>query len=83
LLVAAGDARAIPRDARSWSACHRFMPAGEPVDGAFLLRRVDLCHLAFWLGLGAHFLDDDPRLSPLGEAVLAATAAAGVKSQET
>jgi hypothetical protein len=50
----------------------RFMPAGEPVDGAFLLRRVDLCHRAFWLGLGAHFLDDDPRLSPLSEAVLAA-----------
>jgi hypothetical protein len=50
----------------------RFMPTGEPVDRAFLLRRVDLCHLGFWLGLGAHFLDDDPRLAPLGEAVLAA-----------
>jgi hypothetical protein len=50
----------------------RFMPTGEPVDGAFLLRRVDLCHLGFWLGLGAHFLADDPRLAPLGEAVLAA-----------
>jgi hypothetical protein len=50
----------------------RFMPTGEPVDGAFLLGRVDLCHLGFWLGLGAHFLDDDPRLAPLGEAVLAA-----------
>jgi hypothetical protein len=50
----------------------RFMPTCEPVDGAFLLRRVDLCHLGFWLGLGAHFLDDDPRLAPLGEALLAA-----------
>jgi hypothetical protein len=50
----------------------RFMPTGEPVDGAFLVRRVDLCHLGFWLGLGAHFLDDDSRLAPLGEAVLAA-----------
>jgi hypothetical protein len=50
----------------------RFMPAGEPVEGAFLLRRVDLCHLGFWLGLGAHFLGDDPRLAPLGEAVLSA-----------
>ena len=34
----------------------RFMPPGEEVDGAFLLKRVDLCHLGFWLGLGAHFL---------------------------
>jgi hypothetical protein len=33
---------------------------------------VDLCHLGFWLGLGAHFLDDDPRLAPLGQAVLSA-----------
>ncbi len=50
----------------------RFMPPGEEVDGAFLLKRVDLCHLGFWLGLGAHFLGDDPRLPPLGRAVLSA-----------
>ena len=50
----------------------RFMPAGYDVDGAFLLKRVDLCHLGFWLGLGAHFLEEDPRLPPLGEAVLSA-----------
>jgi hypothetical protein len=50
----------------------RFMPTGEEVDQAFLLKRVDLCHLGFWLGLGAHFLDDDPRLPPVGEAVLSA-----------
>jgi hypothetical protein len=50
----------------------RFMPAGEAVDGAFLLRRVDLCHLGFWLGLGAYFLPGDPRLGPLSQAVLAA-----------
>jgi hypothetical protein len=50
----------------------RFMPPGEAVDGVFLLKRVDLCHLAFWLGLGAHVLGDDPRLSGLGDAVLAA-----------
>ncbi len=48
----------------------RFMPAGLDVDGAFLLKRVDLCHLGFWLGLGAHFLGEDPRLPPLGVAVL-------------
>jgi hypothetical protein len=50
----------------------RFMPPGEDVDGAFLLKRVDLCHLGFWLGLGAHFAGADPRLPPLGHAVLSA-----------
>jgi hypothetical protein len=50
----------------------RFMPEDAEVDGAFLLRRVDLCHLGFWLGLGSYFLDGDPRLAPLGEAVLSA-----------
>jgi hypothetical protein len=50
----------------------RFMPRGEEVDGAFLLRRVDLCHLGFWAGLGAYFLDGDPRVGPLAEAVLGA-----------
>jgi hypothetical protein len=48
------------------------MPPGEDVDGAFLLKRVDLCHLGFWLGLGAYFLDGDPRLGPLGQPVLGA-----------
>jgi hypothetical protein len=50
----------------------RFMRPGEDVDGAFLLRRVDLCHLGFWLGLGAYFLPDDVRLGPFAEAVLSA-----------
>jgi hypothetical protein len=50
----------------------RFMPPGEEVDGAFLLRRVDLCHLGFWLGLAAYFLPGDPRLAGLGRAVLGA-----------
>jgi hypothetical protein len=50
----------------------RFMPPGAEVDQSFLLKRVDLCHLGFWLGLGAHFLSGDPRLPALGEAVLSA-----------
>jgi hypothetical protein len=50
----------------------RFMPEGEDVDGAFLLERVDLCHLGFWLGLGAYFLENDPRLPSLGQAVMSA-----------
>ena len=55
----------------------RFMPVGAEVDGTFLLGRVDLCHLGFWLGLGAHFLEYDPRLAPLGEAVMRAQLADG------
>lgn len=51
----------------------RFLPPGEEVDGAFLLGRVDLCHLAFLLGLPTYFLDpDDPRLPPLADAILSA-----------
>jgi hypothetical protein len=50
----------------------RFMPPGDEVDGAFLLKRVDLCHLGFWVGLGAHFLGADPRLGPLGRAIIEA-----------
>jgi hypothetical protein len=55
----------------------RFMPAGQEVDGAYMLKRVDLCHLGFWLGLGAHFLREDPRLPALGAAVLSAQRDAG------
>ena len=55
----------------------RFMPPRKPVDGDFLLRRVDLCHLGFWLGLGSHLMPNDGRLPPLGEAVLRAQLADG------
>ena len=48
----------------------KFVPEGASVEA--LLKRVDLCHLGFWLGLGAHFVDDDARLPLLGEAVLSA-----------
>ena len=53
------------------------MPTGESVDSAFLLKRLDLCHLGFWLGLGAHFQPKDPRVPPLGAAVLSAQLADG------
>ncbi len=35
----------------------KFAPEGASVES--LLKRVDLCHLGFWLGLGAHFVDDN------------------------
>jgi hypothetical protein len=50
----------------------RFLPKGEGTDPEYLLKRVDLCHLGFWLGLTAYFLPEDPRVRPLGQAVLAA-----------
>ena len=55
----------------------RHLPQGPDTDPMYLLRRVDLCHLGFWLGLGAHFIPCDERLQPLGAAVLAAQYADG------
>jgi hypothetical protein len=73
LLVACG----LPEDHPSGRATTerilaRLMPPGEEVDGAFLLKRMDLCHLGFWTGLGTYFLRDDARLAPLAETVLSA-----------
>jgi hypothetical protein len=73
LLVACG----LPEDHPSGRASTerllgRFLATGQEVDGAFLLKRVDLCHLGFWLGLGSYFLGGDARLAPLGQAVLEA-----------
>jgi len=73
LLVALGLPEEHPSARRPLEALiGRFMPEGEEVDGAFILKRVDLCHLGFWLGLGAHLLPDDPRLPALGASVLSA-----------
>jgi hypothetical protein len=50
----------------------RFMPPGGEVDEAFLLKRLDLCHIGFWVGLGAHFLGADPRVGAWGKAIIGA-----------
>jgi hypothetical protein len=50
----------------------RYLPKAEETDPAYLIGRVDLCHLGFWLGLTAYFLPGDARLRPLSQAVLAA-----------
>jgi hypothetical protein len=50
----------------------RHLPQGRETDPLELLQRMDLCHLGFWLGLGAHFMPDDERLQPIGAAVLTA-----------
>jgi hypothetical protein len=73
LLVACGLPEAHPGGAADADRLlSRFMPDRSDVDGAFLLKRVDLCHLGFWLGLGAYFLEGDPRLPALAQAVLGA-----------
>jgi hypothetical protein len=73
LLVALGLPEGHPAARRPLEGLlDRFIPRDKEVNCAALLKRVDLCHLGFWLGLGAHFLEDDPRLPPLGEAVLSA-----------
>jgi hypothetical protein len=50
---------------------------GPDTDPDLLLRKVDLCHLGFWLGLTTYFLPGDDRVRPIGEAVLAAQYADG------
>ncbi len=39
-------------------------------DRKWLLNRMDLCHLGFWLRIGAYFLGEDPRLSQLAGVIL-------------
>jgi hypothetical protein len=72
LLVACG----LPEDHPSGRAhteeqLARLVPADD-LDPVRLLKRMDLCHLGFWLGLGSYFLPGDERLRPLSEAVLTA-----------
>jgi hypothetical protein len=40
------------------------------VDEHWLLSRVDLCHLGFWLRIGAYFLGNDERLASVAATVL-------------
>ena len=76
LLVALGIPEGHPAGRRPIERLlDKFVTDGATVEK--LLKRVDLCHLGFWLGLGAHFADDDPRLPLLGEAVLSAQFADG------
>jgi hypothetical protein len=55
----------------------RLMPPGLPVDRKVLLTRQDLCHLGFWLGLGATYLTDDPRLPAVAETIFSLQLADG------
>lgn len=39
-------------------------------DAKWLMRRVDLCHLGFWLRIGAYFLGNNARLAPVAATML-------------
>ncbi|HLK57238.1 MAG TPA: hypothetical protein VKU00_11765, partial [Chthonomonadaceae bacterium] len=41
-------------------------------DAKWLLTQMDLCHLGFWLRIGAYFLGNDARLAPLTDTILRA-----------
>jgi hypothetical protein len=41
-------------------------------DERWLMTRMDLCHLGFWLRIGAYFLGTDPRLTELTRVILKA-----------
>src|SRR5262245_7388807 len=73
LLVACG----LPEDHRAATVdtdrqLTRFMQLADGGNAAVLLKRMDLCHIGFWLGLGAYFRAGDPRLAPLADAVVTA-----------
>jgi len=42
----------------------------EPWDTKWMLTRMDLCHLGFWLRIGGYFGIDEPRLVDIAEVVL-------------
>jgi hypothetical protein len=46
-------------------------------DGKWLQSQIDLCHVGFWLRIGAYFLGNDPRLSGLTNTLLHAQLADG------
>jgi hypothetical protein len=53
------------------------MQLRESVDAEYLLERVDLCHIGFWVGLGAYFRGGDERVAVFADAVLRAQFADG------
>jgi len=50
----------------------RMLPPERAYNADWLITRMDLCHLGFWLRIGAYFLGSDPRLTHLAETILQA-----------
>jgi hypothetical protein len=55
----------------------RLMPVGVVVSAETLKKEMDLCHLGFWLRIGAHFCPEDPRLGVIAETLLSVQMADG------
>ncbi|MCB0827053.1 MAG: hypothetical protein KDC26_12785 [Armatimonadetes bacterium] len=51
----------------------RLMPPGEVTLDKILKSRMDLCHLGFWLRIGAYFSPEDERLQQIIEVILELT----------
>lgn len=50
----------------------RNLTAERAADPRWLMTRMDLCHLGFWLRIGSYFLGSDPRLCDAAKTVVAA-----------
>jgi hypothetical protein len=48
----------------------RLAPRGQAVSREILTKRMDLCHLGFWLRIGAYFAPSDERLAEMAEIIL-------------
>jgi hypothetical protein len=61
----------------AWAFLEQNLSPSRAGDEGWLLQRVDLCHLGFWLRIGAYFGWDSARLSLLAGTVLRAQMADG------
>jgi hypothetical protein len=70
-----------PDDPHLQSAASGFMSRSltpeRATDEKWLMTRMDLCHLGFWLRIGAYFTPSDPNLGPLAGTILRAQMADG------
>ena len=48
----------------------RHVTRQKPFDEKWMLTRMDLCHLGFWLRIGGYFGIDEPRLAEMADVVL-------------
>ena len=51
---------------------HRHLTPERAGDEKWLLQRMDLCHLGFWLRIGSYYLGNDERLAQVVQTVLGA-----------
>jgi hypothetical protein len=59
-----------PVQAAARQFLERNLTPERAADVKWLVTRMDLCHLGFWLRIGAYFVGSDPRLAQLAEFIL-------------